>query len=140
MNGTLKGKVCFCVERRVCFGESSASCWKKNLQWKYWKWPKMDCANGNSCYRIVVLITADSYSVVYVYFEQRFYWITLKTMIRSMDRCLYQWWINGLTIDFAYWLDMPTPKIGTQYMRNIVNSSMDKHYNQLKTLQSTQFE
>lgn len=131
---------CVFMKRRVCFGESSASCWKFFLQWKYWKWPRMDCANGNSCYRIVVLITADSYSVVYVYFEQRFYWITLKTMIRSMDRCLYQWWINGLTIDFVYWLDMPTPEIETQYMRNIVNSSMDKHYNQLKTLQSTQFE
>lgn len=38
------------------------------LQWKYWKWPRMDCANGNSCYRIVVLITADSYSVVYVHY------------------------------------------------------------------------
>lgn len=139
MNGTLKGKVCFREKARV-FWWKFCFVLKIFLQCKYWKWPRMDCANDNSCYRIVVLITADSYSVVYVYFEQRFYWITLKTMIRSMDRCLYQWWINGLTIDFVYWLDMPTPEIETQYMRNIVNSSMDKHYNQLKTLQSTQFE
>lgn len=92
MDGTLKGKVCFCVERRVCFGESSASCWKNNLQCKYWKWPRMNCANGNSCYRIVVLNTADSYSVVYVHY-------VTKILLKNVKKLWFAAWIDVCTSD-----------------------------------------
>lgn len=59
---------CVFVKKRVWFGESSVSCWNSlQCKYMYWKWPRTDCANGNSCYRIV-LITVDRYSLVYVYY------------------------------------------------------------------------